>query len=259
MELFQESHRGVRLQGRELRGISHQGEPDAARRRGDHLPRTQVQPRRRGRLQTRVARRHRRSVPERLYHCLQRLQRPGIHRTGPASSEDGQAYLYCRGEAERAGHHCPRGQEAERPPQHRHPHQAGQQRQRQVGRERWRCLEVRTHQCRTAGGPRDARQEGHARLPAPHPLPHRLTDHQDTPHPDGPARSLAVLYPAAQDGLQRRFRGLWRRTGRRLRRHTLTVQRELCELLYPGIRQRLYLHLRRCCQQEQYPPPQHHH
>ena len=257
-QLLQESGPGVRLQRRELHNLPHKGEPDAARGRGDNKPRAQVQPRARGRLQARAPRRHRRAVPERLAHHLQRIQGPELHRACPARPEDGQAHIHSGREAQRARHHSPRGQEARREAQPGHTHKAGLVGQRQVGRQRRRRQQVRTDEQRAARGARAARQEEHARMPQADTLPHRQPDNEDTPHTGRPARGVAVLHTVAQDGIQRRLRRLRRRARRRLRRHTLAQQRELRELLHTGVCQRLHLHLRRGSQQERPAPPQHH-
>ena len=128
-----------------------------------------------------------------------------------------------------------------------------------MGGERRRREQVRTDKLGAAGGARDSRKEGTEGLSATDTLPHRQPDNQDTPHTDGPEGGFAVLHPAAQDGLQRRLRRLRRRTGRRLRRHTLAQQRKLGELLDTGIRERLHLHLRRGCRPQRHSAPQPHH
>ena len=73
----------------------YKGEPDAARRRGNHLTRPQVQLGARGRFEARVACRDCRAMPERLHHHLQRLQGRQLHRAGSAGAEDGQTHLHC--------------------------------------------------------------------------------------------------------------------------------------------------------------------
>ena len=70
-----------------------------------------------------------------------------------------------------------------------------------MGREWRRRFEIRTDQCRTAGGSRPAREEGHERLSAPHPFPYRFSDNEDPSYSDGSARGLAVLCATPQDGL----------------------------------------------------------
>ena len=72
--------------------------------------------------------------------------------------------------------------------------------------QRRRREQVRADELRAADGARDPREEGHAGLPAAHPLPHRQPDNQDTPHTDGTEGGFAVLHTAQEDGLQRRLR-----------------------------------------------------
>ena len=55
---------------------------------------------------------------------------------------------------------------------------------------------------------------------------HRLTNNQNTPHLHSAARGCPILCAAARHGLQHRVCRLWRRTWRRLRRHTLEQLRK---------------------------------
>ena len=102
-----------------------------------------------------------------------------------------------------------------------YPHQTRQQWFGQMGGEWWRHVEVWTDGLGGARRTRETRESGLAGLLAPHPFPYRITDHEDPPHTDGPQRGCGVLRQPPQDGLRRRFRGLRRRSGRRLRRHTI--------------------------------------
>ena len=203
-------------------------------------------------IKARAARRYRCAVPERLYHSVQRLQGPELHRTGASRTEDGQAHIYRCREDERDRTDCLGCQKAGREAQHRHTYQAGFKRIGQMAGERRRRFEVRTALVGAAPGARNSRRKGSARLRQTHPLPHRIADNQDTTHSDCAARGCQLLRTAAQDGLQHRLRRLWRRSGRRLRRNTLVVERELCQLLNPGVCQRLRIYIRRCFEQEQY-------
>ena len=203
-------------------------------------------------LKARAARRYRCAVPERLYHSVQRLQGPELHRTGAVGTEDGQAHIYRCREDERDRTDCRCCQKAGREAQHRHTYQAGFKRIGQMAGERWRRLEVRTALVGAAPGARNTRRQGAARLCQTHPFPHRIADNQDTTHSDCTARGCQLLRTAAQDGLQHRLRRLWRWPWRRLRRNTLVVERELGQLLYPGVCQRLRVHIRRCFEQERH-------
>ena len=139
-QLFSKGQERVWIQGRKLCHLPYQGEPDATCRGGNHLSRQEVQPRSGGWFQAGAPCRHRRTVPERLAHHLQRLQGRELHRTGLARTEDGQAHLHRGGETQRARHHRQGGEETQREAKHRHSHQTGFLRLRQMGGERWRCL-----------------------------------------------------------------------------------------------------------------------
>ena len=124
----------VRLPGQLLLRLPDQGQPAAARRRGDPRLRQAVPLRSRGRLQARAA--GRAGPDQRPGHAdhLQRLQGRRIHQDDHARPQDRQADHPGRREVHRAG--------ADRPPRRRAERPADDRRARQAGGARGRPLAV---------------------------------------------------------------------------------------------------------------------